>query len=53
LTLDANWDGKTIEVAGTAPITLADFSIERPETPIVSVDDHGSLEVHLFFARAA
>jgi polyisoprenoid-binding protein YceI len=53
LTLDAKWDGKTIEVAGTAPITLADFSIERPDTPVVSVDDHGSLEVHLLFARAA
>jgi polyisoprenoid-binding protein YceI len=52
MTLDASWDGKTIEVAGTAPITLADYSIERPKTPIVSVDDHGSLEVHLFFARA-
>jgi polyisoprenoid-binding protein YceI len=52
LTLDANWDGRTIEVAGTAPITLADYSIERPDTPIVSVDDHGSLEVHLLFARA-
>ena len=53
MTLDASWDGKTIEVAGTAPIKLADYSIERPKTPIVSVDDHGSIEVHLLFARAA
>jgi polyisoprenoid-binding protein YceI len=53
MTIDASWDGKTIEVAGTAPITLADFSIERPDTPVVAVDDHGSLEVHLLFGRPA
>jgi polyisoprenoid-binding protein YceI len=53
LQLDARWDGNAIEVAGTAPIKLADYGIERPETPVVSVDDNGSLEVHLRFTRAA
>jgi polyisoprenoid-binding protein YceI len=50
-TLDARWNGATIEVAGTAPITLADFDIEPPNTPIVSVDDHGSFELHLVFTH--
>jgi polyisoprenoid-binding protein YceI len=52
LTLDARWDGKTIEVAGTAPIALADYGIEAPDTPVVAVDDNGSFEVHLLFERA-
>ncbi len=51
LTLDARWNGATIEVAGTAPIVLADFGIDPPHTPIVSVDDHGSLELHLLFTH--
>jgi polyisoprenoid-binding protein YceI len=52
LTLDARWNGGTIEVAGTAPIVLADYGIAAPHTPVVAVDDKGSLEVHLFFERA-
>ncbi|MCU1430606.1 MAG: hypothetical protein JWL83_4606 [Actinomycetia bacterium] len=51
LTLDTCWRGATIEVAGTAPIVLADYGIDSPHTPIVSVDNHGSLEVHLLFSR--
>ena len=51
LSVDARWNGATIEVAGTAPVQLRDYGIEPPHTPIVSVDDHGSLELHLVFAR--
>jgi polyisoprenoid-binding protein YceI len=51
VSLDARWDGTTIEVAGTAPVALADYGIETPHTPVVSVDDKGSFEVHLLFKR--
>jgi polyisoprenoid-binding protein YceI len=49
--LDARWDGDRIEVAGTAPIVLADYEIDRPDTPVAAVDDSGSLELHLVFER--
>ena len=48
--LDARWNGPTIQVVGTAPITLADFHITAPNTVIADVDDHGSFEVDLLFA---
>jgi polyisoprenoid-binding protein YceI len=50
--LDARWNGPTIEAVGTAPITLADFGIDAPNTPIAKVDDHGTLELALKFAPA-
>ena len=36
LTVQARWNGDTIDVAGTAPISLADYSITTPKTPVVS-----------------
>jgi len=48
--LDARWDGPTIQVVGSAPITLADFHITAPNTVIADVDDHGSFEVDLVLA---
>jgi polyisoprenoid-binding protein YceI len=48
--LDARWNGPTIEVVGSAPIELADYGIDPPDTVIAKVDDHGSLEVKLVFA---
>jgi len=47
--LDARWNGPTIEVVGTAPIRLADYRIDPPDTVIAKVDDHGSIEVDLVF----
>lgn len=52
LTLQAQWDGESIAVAGGAPIVLADFAIEPPRTPFVNVDDTGEFEVQLRFVRA-
>jgi polyisoprenoid-binding protein YceI len=52
LTLDARFDGDAIEVAGTAPVVLADYAIEAPDTAVAAVDDEGSLELHLRFERA-
>jgi polyisoprenoid-binding protein YceI len=52
LTVDARWTGDRIDVAGTVPIVLADYQIATPKTPIVSVADHGSLELQLVFHPA-
>jgi polyisoprenoid-binding protein YceI len=51
--LEARWTGPTIEIVGSAPINLADYKIEAPDTGVVSVDDHGSLELSLTFIRAS
>ena len=53
ITLDARWNGPTIDVIGTAPIQLRDYRIKPPHTVIASVDDHGSLELELTFAPGA
>ena len=50
--LTARWDGNTIEVAGTAPIALADYEMSAPDTGVVKVDDTGSLELKLTFVPA-
>jgi polyisoprenoid-binding protein YceI len=50
VTLDARWNGPTIDAVGTGPIVLADFGIDAPDTPIAKVDDKGSLEFDLRFA---
>ncbi len=47
--LEARWDGPKIEVVGNAPIVLADYKIESPDTSVVKVDDHGSLDLSLTF----
>jgi polyisoprenoid-binding protein YceI len=47
--LDARWDGSRIEVAGNAPVVLADYKIAAPDTGVVKVDDHGSLDLSLVF----
>lgn len=51
--LDARWNGPTIEVVGSAPIELADYGIDAPDTVIAKVDDHGSIEVKLVFVPGA
>ena len=54
--LEARWDGKTVQVVGEAaqhqpsPTTRS----RRPTGgPIAEVDDHGDLELQLFFTQAA
>ncbi len=49
-TLDARWNGPTIDVVGSAPIVLADYGVTAPHTVIANVDDHGSVELDLTFA---
>lgn len=53
ITLDARWNGPTIDVVGTAPIQLRDFKIDPPDTPIARVDARGSLELDLEFVPAS
>jgi polyisoprenoid-binding protein YceI len=50
--LEGRWDGQTVQVVGSLPITFADYNITAPSSPIVaSVDDHGSMELKLFFRK--
>lgn len=50
--LDAQLVGDLIVIVGTVEITFDDWGIEVPTAPIVaSVEDHGILELQLFFTR--
>ena len=53
ITLDARWNGPTVDAVGSGPIVLADYGIHAPDTPIAKVDDHGTLEFDLKFAPGA
>ena len=48
--VDVGWDGEQVELAGTVPVTLADFGIEPPRIPgFRFVADDGDVELHLTF----
>jgi len=49
LDLEAVWNGATISVVGTSPLAFADFGIEPPNTPLVTVDAIGAFELALTF----
>jgi hypothetical protein len=40
-------------VAGSLPILFADYDISTPTTFLATVEDHGTMEFHLFFAQPA
>jgi polyisoprenoid-binding protein YceI len=51
--LEGRWDGKQVQVVGSLPIVFSDYKITAPTAPAVaSVDDHGEMELQLFFDRA-
>ena len=51
--LEARLEGGVISVAGSLPIQFADYNIAQPQGMIVlSVEDHGVLELQLHFTRA-
>jgi polyisoprenoid-binding protein YceI len=52
LTLDARWNGDSIDVAGQLPVQFADYGIDRPSVPTLTTDDHGIMELQLTFERA-
>jgi polyisoprenoid-binding protein YceI len=50
ISLEGRWDGKQVQVIGNLPITFSDYNITAPTAPAVaSVDDHGEMELKLFF----
>jgi polyisoprenoid-binding protein YceI len=54
VTVDARWNGDVIELAGSAPIVLADFDITAPDIGgVVKVDGNGAFEILLRFERPA
>jgi polyisoprenoid-binding protein YceI len=51
--LQAQLVDDTIVVVGSLDLAFADYGVEVPTAPIVlSVDDHGALELQLFFTRS-
>jgi polyisoprenoid-binding protein YceI len=53
ISLEGRWDGKQVQVVGTMPIVFSDYGITAPKAPAVaSVDDHGEMEMALFFDRS-
>jgi polyisoprenoid-binding protein YceI len=50
--LEGRWDGRQVQVVGSMPIAFSDYGITAPTAPAVaSVDDHGEMELQLFFDR--
>lgn len=43
--------GGGVEVAGSIPLTFEDFDVTPPNLGFVKVEDHGTIEVSLHFAR--
>jgi polyisoprenoid-binding protein YceI len=50
--LEATRNGEVIAVTGQLDIPFADFDIEQPRSfAVLSIEDHGILEIQLFFTR--
>jgi polyisoprenoid-binding protein YceI len=48
--LEGRWDGKQVQVVGSMPIAFDEYGVSAPSAPAVaSVDDHGEMELQLFF----
>jgi polyisoprenoid-binding protein YceI len=51
--LKAKWAGDVIVIAGSTEIRFADYDITPPSSFVVlSIEDHGTLELQLFFTRS-
>ena len=51
--LQAVRNGGIIAVTGSLPIVFSDWSIQKPTSfSVLSVDDHGTMELHLLFTHA-
>lgn len=51
--LEAQLTGDTIVAVGSLDVVFSDFGVAAPTAPIVlSVDDHGQMELQLFFQRS-
>lgn len=50
--IQGRWDGTTIQVIAAVPITMSDYGMAPPTSPIIAeVDDHGTMEAQLFFVK--
>jgi polyisoprenoid-binding protein YceI len=53
IALQASRQGGIIAVTGTLPILFSDYSIKKPNSfSVLSVDDNGTMELHLLFTHA-
>ena len=53
IALQATRQGGIIAVTGSLPIVFSDYSIQKPSSfSVLSVDDHGTMELHLLFTHA-
>ena len=53
ISLEGRWDGKQVQVVGHLDIVFSDYGITAPTSTLVaSVDDHGEMELQLFFTRS-
>ncbi len=53
ISLEGRWDGNQVQVVGNLPIVFSDYGITAPTAPAVaSVDDHGEMELQLFFDKS-
>ncbi len=52
ITLQGRFDGAKLQVVGNLPILFGDYGMTAPSSPVVaSVDDHGEMELQLFFTK--
>ena len=53
IALQAVRQGGLIAVTGSLPIVFSDYSMQKPNSfSVLSVDDHGTMELHLLFTHA-
>ena len=53
ISLQATRQGGIIAVTGSLPILFSDYSIQKPNGfSVVSIDDHGTMELNLLFTHA-
>jgi polyisoprenoid-binding protein YceI len=51
IALQARWSGDQVEVVGTLPVQFADYGITPPSVGPITVEDHGTMELHLVFVQ--
>ena len=53
INLQAQRQGGIIAVSGTLPVVFADYGFDGPNSfSVLSVDNHGTMELHLLFTHA-
>jgi polyisoprenoid-binding protein YceI len=51
--LKGRWDGDTVRVTGSLPVSLPDYGVQPPRFgPVVSIQDTATVELQLTFERA-